>query len=275
MASNLATGVSFRLSDDSPTTFGLGVFGLVGGGVNFAGSYTTPILTPRQPPNYFGVGPIYANTSFLVIAGTVSRQVTDRLAIAGGPMVLSGSTAFNPAFFAPNRSAQQILPTFSPGTNGRPFWGAGFQLGLFYNLNDNWNLGFSYKSPIWQERYGFNSYSPNFAPKRIGIQAQVPEIFSWGIAYKGFERALIDVDLRYFDYANTDLYGVKPIDGGLGWQSIFAVAVGGQYQFTEKLTLRAGYLYNTNPIRSDQYALQRPGPRLPAAHAGDRCDATS
>ena len=59
VASNLATGVSFRLSDDSPTTFGIGVFGLVGGGVNYAGSQTTPILTPRQPPNYFGVGPIY------------------------------------------------------------------------------------------------------------------------------------------------------------------------------------------------------------------------
>ena len=31
----------------------------------------------------------------------------------------------------------------------------------------------------------------------------MPEILSWGIAYKGFERALIDVDLRYFDYENT------------------------------------------------------------------------
>ena len=46
VASNLATGVSFRLSDDSKTTFGIGVFGLVGGGVNYAGSNTTPILDP-------------------------------------------------------------------------------------------------------------------------------------------------------------------------------------------------------------------------------------
>jgi long-chain fatty acid transport protein len=261
VASNLATGVAFRLSDDSPTTFGLGVFGLVGGNVNFAGSYSTPILTPRIPPNFFGVGPIYANTSFLAIAATASRQVTDRLALAGGPIILSGSMAFEPAFFAPNRSAQQILPTFAPGTNGRPFWGAGFQVGLFYDVNDNWNLGFSYKSPIWQERYGFNSYTPNFAPRRIGIQAQIPQILSWGIAYKGFERALIDVDFRYFDYADTSLYGQKPIDGGLGWQSIFAVAVGGQYQLTEKFTVRAGYLYNVNPIRSTftLFNIQAPG----------------
>ena len=153
------------------------------------------------------------------------------------------------------------MPTFPAGDQLRPFWGAGFQLGLLYNLNDNWNLGFSYKSPIWQERYGFNSCYPDLAARRIGIQAQVPEIFSWGIAYKGFERALIDVDLRYFDYENTSLYGTKPIDGGLGWSSIFAVAVGGQYQATEKLTLRAGYLYNTNPIKATDtlFNVQAPG----------------
>ncbi len=261
VATNLATGVSFRLSDDSKTTFGIGVFGMVGGGVNYAGSNTTPILTPRQPPNYFGVGPIYSSTSFLAIILTGSQQVTDRLAIGGGPMIVTGPSAFNPAFFAPGPKDALGLPTFPSATNARPFWGAGFQIGLLYNLSENWNLGFSYKSPIWQERYGFNASTPDLAARRIGIQAQVPEILSWGVAYKGFERALIDVDLRYFDYKNTTLYGTKPIDGGLGWSSVFAVAVGGQYQATDRLTLRSGYLYNTNPIKGTDtlFNIQAPG----------------
>ncbi len=89
----------------------------------------------------------------------------------------------------------------------------------------------------------------------------MPEILSWGIAYKGFERVLIDVDFRYFDYKNTSLYGTKPIDGGLGWSSIFAVAVGGQYKATDRLTLRSGYLYNTNPIKGTDtlFNIQAPG----------------
>jgi long-chain fatty acid transport protein len=259
--SNLATGVSFRLTDDSPTTWGIGVFGMVGANVNFAGSNTQPILTPRQPPNYFGVGPIWASTSFLAIMLTGSQQVTDRLAIGGGPVIATGPAAFDPAFFAPGPKDATGLPTFPPATNARPFWGAGFQIGLLYNLSDSWNLGFSYKSPIWQERYGFNSTFPDLAARRIGIQAQVPEIFSWGVAYKGFERALIDIDLRYFDYKNTTLYGTKPIDGGLGWSSVFAAAIGGQYQATDSVTLRAGYLYNTNPIKETNtlFNVQAPG----------------
>src|SRR5439155_14941855 len=79
-------------------------------------------------------------------------------------------------------------------------------------------------------------------------QASLPQILSWGVAYKGLPKTLIDVDLRYIDYANSELFGQKVIDGGLGWRSVFAVALGAQYQATDRLTFRAGYLYNTNPI---------------------------
>ena len=46
VAAGLATGFSFRPTDDSPLTLGVGIFGLVGGGVNFNGSYQVPLLTP-------------------------------------------------------------------------------------------------------------------------------------------------------------------------------------------------------------------------------------
>src|SRR6516165_6736380 len=85
--SNLATGVSFKLSDDSPWTLGMGIFGFVGGGVNYAGSNTVPLLTPRQPPNYLGFGPIWASASMLTLTPNASLQVTDKLAIAGGPVI--------------------------------------------------------------------------------------------------------------------------------------------------------------------------------------------
>ncbi len=261
VAAGLATGFSFRLEEGSPLTLGLGVFGLVGGGVNFNGSYQVPILTPRQPPNYVGLGPIYSNLSLLGINPMASFQVTDRLAIGAGPIISAGTPSFNPAFFAPGPKGPLGLPTFPAATNARPYWGGGFQFGLLYELNDDWNLGFSYKSPIWQERWDFNAANPNLSPRRIGLQASLPEIFSWGVAYKGLPRTLIDVNLRYIDYANTSLFGTKVIDGGLGWRSVLAVAVGAQYQATDRFTLRAGYLYNTNPIRdvTTLFNVQAPG----------------
>ncbi|MFI5457071.1 MAG: OmpP1/FadL family transporter [Isosphaerales bacterium] len=247
VGSNLATGTSFRLAPDSDWTFGIGVFGLAGGGVNFAGSSSQPILAPHRPPKYLGVGPIYSNISLLGINPMASCQVTDQLAIGGGPVITSSTANFDPAFFA-SSSGPLGLPTFASATNSHPFWGGGFQLGLLYELNEDWNLGFSYKSPIWQQRWDYNASYPDKSARQIGIQAQIPAIYSWGVAYKGLERALFDVDLRYIDYANAELFGQKVSDGGLGWRSVFAVALGAQYAVTDRLTLRAGYLFNTNPI---------------------------
>jgi long-chain fatty acid transport protein len=245
--SNLATGFSFRPDDDSPLTLGLGVFGLVFGGVNFAGSATTPILTPHLPPKYFGVGPIWSNMSLLAINPMASYQFTDKLAIGGGPVITSGSANFSPAFFAPSPGAFG-LPVFPQATDSHPFWGAGFQLGLLYELNDDWNLGFSYKSPVWQQRWEWNAATPTRAARPISLQASLPAIYSWGVAYKGLPNALIDLDLRYIDYPNTELFGQNLASGGLEWRGVFAVALGGQYALTERLTLRGGYLFNTNPI---------------------------
>ncbi len=128
-------------------------------------------------------------------------------------------------------------------------------------MNEAWNFGFSYKSPVWQEKWSYNSYNPNLSPRRIGIQSDIPAIYSWGIAYKGIDRLLVDVDLRYFDYRNAALWGDSISSGGLNWSSIFAVAVGGQYQLTDRLTLRGGYLFNQNPINGVEtlFNIQAPG----------------
>lgn len=257
----LAAGVAFRLEDDSPLTFGLGVFGLGGGNVNFAGSETTPLLLPLRPPNSFGVGPIWANAAILAMAPSAAVRLTERLSVGGGPVVTTTNMGFDPAFFAPESVLGSRIATFPSGTNARTFWGAGFQFGFLFEANESWNLGFSYKSPIWQERWAFNSEFLDGTARRIGIQADLPAIYSWGVAYKGIERALIDVDFRYFDYANAALFGQSVPDGGLGWRSVFAVAVGGQYALTDRLTLRGGYLYNTQPIpdTATLFNVQLPG----------------
>lgn len=258
---NIATGASFKFSPDSPLTMGILISGLVGGNVNFAGSQTTPTLGPRQPPNFFGVGPVYANLGLLSIKPMASYLLTEKLSVAFAPVITTGTAQFNPAFFAPGPKDQFGIPTFPVATNSRSFWGGGFELGTMYEVNQDWNLGFSYKSPVWQEKWMFNSYNPDYSARRIGVQADMPAIYSLGAAYKGIDRLIVDVDLRYFDYASAPLWGDSPISGGLGWKSIMAVAAGGQYQASDRLTLRGGYLFNQNPIHDINtiFNIQAPG----------------
>ena len=81
-------------------------------------------------------------------------------------------------------------------------------------------------------------------------------ILSWGAAYSGFQKWLLACDLRDFDYHDAAGFG----DGagfdaagaitGLGWKSVFSVHAGAQYQATQRLSLRLGYEFNTDPIDS-------------------------
>ena len=140
---NLAAGAAFRLDDESPWTYGLGVFGFVGGNGNCAGNPSMPLLAPRRPPTTFGFGPIWANAALLTINPSASLRLGDRLSVGGGPVISSMSLGFSPAFFAPGPRDSSGLNTFPSGTNSRTFWGGGVQIGLLYGLNEDWNLGFS------------------------------------------------------------------------------------------------------------------------------------
>lgn len=89
----------------------------------------------------------------------------------------------------------------------------------------------------------------------------MPPIYSIGAAYKGIDRLIVNVDVRYFDYAGVLLWGDSIISGGLGWKSIMAVAAAGKYELADRLTLRGGYLFDQNPIHDIKtiFNVQAPG----------------
>ncbi|HMP58440.1 MAG TPA: outer membrane protein transport protein [Gemmatales bacterium] len=251
-----------KLDDESPFTFGFGMMGIAGAGVNFPGDATNPILSPTGPFGQFVIGPIFANMQVLQLNPTVAYQMTDRLVVGVGPTVDITLVSFNPAFFAPPNSIGGQPNTFPFATNARPYWGAGFRAGLVYSLTDDLDLGFGYTSKQWLEKWEFNSRDHLGNAQRLSLQASLPPIYSLGLAWRGIECLTLGVDVRYFDYKNTDLFGTPTSDGGLGWDSTVAIALGGNYQLTERLAVRAGYQYNTNPLESTRALINIQSPAV-------------
>lgn len=234
--------------DGSPLTYGLGILALGGGGVNFPGDPGNPILSPTGPLGKTVLGPIYSSIQLYQLNPTVSYRVTDRLVVGAGPTVDITLPSFDPAFFAaPDRDASGRL-VFPTATHARPDWGGGFRVGAVYAVTDTFDVGFGYTSPQWLEAWKFYARTPDGLPRTLTLQAQLPAIYSWGVAWRGIDRLTLAADLRYFDYKSTDLFGTAVRDGGLGWGSVFAVALGGNYQVTDRVAVRAGYQYNTNPL---------------------------
>lgn len=238
--------------EDSAATLGMGIISLAGGGVNFPGNPSNPILAPVGPFNRFVLGPQAASATIVSLLPTASYQVNDRLAVGLGPMIDISVVSFDPAFFGPpDDSSGDGLFSFPTGTHSRPFWGGGFRAGFTYRLTEHLVGGFSYISPQWFETWKFNARTETGQPFQFTTQFSLPMVLSAGLAYTGIEGLTLATDVRYFDYRTTKLLGQSVADGGANWSNIWAVALGGRYQLNDRLSVQLGYLFNENPISNN------------------------
>ena len=89
----------------------------------------------------------------------------------------------------------------------------------------------------------------------VSFNMDYPAILSFGV---GYSKGDVDfaMDYRYVDYENTDGFAEKGWTqtgsvAGFGWKNINILSVGLQYKGIEKLPLRVGYTYSSNPIEDE------------------------
>ncbi len=134
-------------------------------------------------------------------------------------------------------------------------------------MNDCWQLGASFKSPQWFERFQFHTVDNLGNPRQASFRADLPLITSLGVGYTGFDRWLLAADVRYTDFGNTAGLGTSGYDAtgavrGLGFRSTVSVALGAQYQLTEAVSLRLGYSFNQNPIPDSESSFNVASPTI-------------
>lgn len=130
-------------------------------------------------------------------------------------------------------------------------------LGKFFN--DFLSLGATYQTRIYSTR--FHDYSGLFAGHG---NFDIPSNFAGGVALKILPPVTLAFDAERILYSEiksvgnelngqTFQNGLGSNDGpGFGWRDITVLKAGVVYNVTNSLTLRAGYNYNTQPIRRDQ-----------------------
>ena len=251
---------------NSKLTFGLGIHSVAGFKTNYPSSFTNPILTPQ--PN--GVGRLYSEAQFAQISPAVSYQLTDRLAVAVGPMVTLGALVADPLLFiAPNPNG---YPT---GRGTQLTFGGGAQGGLFYQGDGDWDFGASIKSPQWLPKFQYTTEDAAGGPRYGEVGVDLPMILSVGAAYRGFENVIWSLDYRYFDFRHAEGLGDVGFtsDGalkGLGWRSVNGLTTGVQYRINEALAVRGGYGINQAPIEPATAGLNIASPlvQTQAMHIG-------
>jgi len=234
--------------EDSKHTFGASAFGISGFGVTFPENMSNPINAPQSAG---GFGRIESDYMLLQVGFTWAYEISEKFSIG-----------VEPTF---NYAALQLEPnpTASPGPTGYPktdkatSTGFGAQFGLFFDSGSGFKAGASYKTTQNFSEFEFK----NTGAENNNFDMDYPSILSFGLGYSKGD-VDIAIDYRTVNYENTNGFedsgwipatsgpaqGFPVVVAGFGWENISIVSAGFQYKGIDKLPLRVGYTYSTNPI---------------------------
>ncbi|MFK5959257.1 MAG: outer membrane protein transport protein [Lutibacter sp.] len=264
--------------EGSKHTFGVSAFGISGFGVDFpteSNNPGSPNFNPMEPANpinfpqeFNGFGNLASDYMLLQIGFTWAYQVSEKFSIGIEPTINYGALEIGP-----NPLVRPDFPVAMGGTGkGYPLsdkassLGFGAQIGMFYDTQSGFKIGAAYKT---QQYFGAMKFDSKYLDGTVANDAEFtmnyPAVYSIGLGYSKskFDLAL---DYRYIDYENADGFeksgweiatsgpGAGMPTGavnGFGWNSINVISAGIQYKGIEKLPLRFGYTYSSNPIKDE------------------------
>lgn len=279
--------------EESKHTFGVSAFGISGFGVDFAEDLNypqdllgnpNPNFNPNNPTNPInfpqyagGFGNLYSDYMLLQIGFTWSYQVSEKFSIGIEPTINYGALEIGPN--------PLVVPDFTgngyPVSDKASSLGFGAQIGMFYDTQSGFKLGASYKTQQYFDAMEFDSkYLDGTVANNAEFTMNYPAVYSIGL---GYSKAKFDLalDYRYLDYENADgfeksgweIASSGPGAGfptgavnGFGWNSVNVISAGIQYKGFEKLPLRFGYTYSSNPIEDELAFFSMPATAI-IAHA--------
>lgn len=252
--------------EDSKSTFGFSAFGISGFGVTFpqetnlpmdAGGNPNPTWNPNDsnpisyPQNMNGFGHIESDFMLMQVSLTWSYEILKGFSLGIQPNFNYASLELEPS---PLSSPSPTLGY--PVSDKASAFGFGAQVGLYYASESGVKLGASYKTAQTFSDFEFsNTYLDGSNAPDTNFNMDYPAILSFGV---GYSTAIFDitVDYRNVDYSNTDGFAAKGWTQtasvqGFGWKDVNIMSAGFQLKVIDKLPLRFGYTYSSNPIDNE------------------------
>lgn len=160
----------------------------------------------------------------------------------------------------------------------------GYNIGLLLRPSDRHSIGLSYRSKSEIEYKGFASLTnidagiytgvfPNDYSTDIESKLTLPQSLAIGYAFKPDDKLTIEIDCEWTGWSSveedfvrftseTDPTRLSILNSGnpaaKDWNDSLAYGIGAEYQTTDKLALRTGYLFVETPVPSANFDTSLP-----------------
>lgn len=233
---------------ESKHRFGVSAFGISGFGVTFPENNSNPI---NMPQSMGGFGRIESDYQLMQVGFTYAYKISKNFSIGIAP-----TFNYSALELAPNPLASPDPAKGYPVSDKATALGIGAQAGIYFQSARGFKFGISYKTEQSFSDFEFtNKYLDGSTAPDVKFKMNYPSIFSVGI---GYSRKMIDLalDYRILNYEKIAGFEAKGWTNlasvaGFGWENVSVVSAGLQYKGIQKLPLRVGYTYSSNPINPD------------------------
>lgn len=301
----LPSGVKYK-TDNTPSTpmsaafafsvydnfkAGLAFYTPYGSGINWTDNWPGAVLNQSVSLKTFTLQP------------TLSWEPIKGLSVGAGLMVTWGNVNLSKGLVEPSsfNTLQKVLiqtgqmqgatyleygPTTIPASialNGSAKAAVGVNVGVMWDINPKWTLGFNYRSKMTMSvgsgdasLHYSNEHSIMILDNIIGLLNQsqfaaempCPAVYNFGVSFKPTNKFILaldaqltgwnaykSLDIRFLDDALSDFDQHIEKDYRNSWTFHF----GCQYELTKRMDLRAGFMLDTTPVNRSHYNPETPG----------------
>ena len=202
---------------------------------------------------------------------TIAYKFND-VSVGAGLQYNFGNVTIEKAIAVAPSASSPALANGTVSLEGKTNSAIGFTAGLTWDVNNLLQLGLSYRSAVKYDFKGTSTpslpsqYSSSAVVKSISAPLKTPQEVVVGAGYKVSPNILVSADFQYVGWSSYDNLTVNFDDGSTpsssvrDYQNTWIARVGAEYKYSSNLALRAGLVYDKNPIKDE-----RVDPSLPDA----------
>ncbi|MEG1616372.1 MAG: outer membrane protein transport protein [Bacteroidales bacterium] len=224
---------------------------------------------------------------------TIAWKVLDNFSVGAGAMIAYGNVDLSKALLMSNAYPQLgVSPDVALASvrlKGKSKVRAGFNVGVLWDVNDQWSLGASYRSKIKMKvtsgeaslRYSSEKIQqlienlpvigaalPKLDQGTFSSELPLPANLTVGASYRPISGLEIAMNVQMVGWKAYDFLNVNFNEADIqmfnqnlekNYKSSMAVRLGAQYALTPRFDVRAGIYYDQTPVDTDLYNPETPG----------------
>lgn len=259
--------------------------------MKFGFGMTTPFgLATRYNDNWVGrYHAVETDLKTINFNPSIAYKVDENLSVGGGLNIMLADVIFtsavdfgalcyavlNPATCTSLNAAPQQTDGFADlHADNFDKLALGFNLGLMYNISEATRLGVAYRSEVTIDVKGTADFtvpaetsfvlsSGLFTDSGITSSVTLPQSLSVSMAHEMTALTLL-ADITWTGWSSFDELRIKYDNVNQpdsvtteAWEDVFRYSLGADYQYSDALTLRAGWAYDETPVPSGELRTAR------------------